>query len=160
VLTLSKLSDYALVLMTFLATREGCRANARNLAEGTRIPMPTVVKLLKLLTAGGTLRSIQGRGGGYRLERAPSNVSIREIIEAVEGPIALTECNRKAGNCVIEGSCQLHRHWLTINGAFRQSLANISLQDLTGRGLRMKGAWLPLQAGVTPRAGGRKRSGV
>ncbi|MGD2074015.1 MAG: SUF system Fe-S cluster assembly regulator [Gammaproteobacteria bacterium] len=158
-LTLSKLSDYALVLMAFLAARDGYRASARTLAEGTRIPMPTVVKLLKLLAAGGTLRSIQGRSGGYRLERAPSDVSVREIIETIEGPIALTECNRDAGSCLIEDSCRVHRHWLLINGVFRQSLANISLADLAGRGLRIGGTWQPLSTGVRRRAG-RKGSQV
>ena len=159
-LTLSKLSDYALVLMTFLATRDGCRASARTLAEGTRIPMPTVVKLLKLLAAGGTLRSIQGRSGGYRLGRAPSEVSVREIIETVEGPIALTECNRDAGNCVIEDSCQVQHHWLMINGALRHSLGNISLEDLTARKLQIDGAWQPLPAGTRRRRRAPKGSRV
>ncbi len=150
-LTLSKLSDYAIVLMTFLATREEYRANARTLAEGTRIPLPTVVKLLKLLTAGGALQSSRGRSGGYRLERTPSDVSVREIIESVEGPIALTQCNRKSGGCQIEDRCQVRDHWLLINGAFRQSLANIKLADLSDRSVRVKANWQP-----EPVDGGRR----
>ncbi len=140
-LTLSRLSDYAIVVMTFLATREEHRASARTLAEGTRIPRPTVVKLLKLLAAGGALQSIQGRGGGYRLERAPVDISLRDIIESVEGPIALTQCNREAGGCHIEDRCQVRDHWLLINGAFRQSLANIKLADLGSRRLRVEANW-------------------
>jgi FeS assembly SUF system regulator len=132
VLTLSRLSDYAIVLMTCLATQDGYRASARTLAEGTRIPLPTVVRLLKLLAAGGTLQSIQGRGGGYRLKRVPSEVPVTEVIENVEGPIALTQCSRDSGACQIENSCQVRRHWQFINGAFRQSLAHVSLADLAG----------------------------
>ncbi len=157
-LTLSRLSDYAIVLMTFLATHEECRASARTLAEGTRVPLPTVVRLLKILAAAGALQSIQGRGGGYRLKRAPSDVSVREIIESVEGPIALTECNREAGSCYIEDSCQVRDHWRLINGAFRQSLANISLADLTGRGLRIKASRRPDPAGACSRRARRRGS--
>jgi len=154
-LMLSRLSDYAIVLMTYLATHYEYRASAPTLAEGTRIPLPTVVRLLKLLAAGGALRSIQGRDGGYRLERAPSDVSVRDIIESVEGPIALTQCNREAGSCFIEDSCQVRDHWLVINGAFRQSLANISLADLSGRGLRIKASWRPEPAAARNRRAGR-----
>lgn len=151
-LTLSKLSDYAIVLMAFLATRDEARASARTLAEETRIPMPTVVKLLKLLTAGGTLQSIQGRSGGYRLRRAPSDVSVADIIESVDGPIALTQCNREDGGCHIEDSCRVRRHWLLFNGMFRQSLASISLADLSGRAGRVVPVGPP-----SPAQGARQR---
>ena len=134
-LTLSKLSDYAIVLASCLCTHDACTASAQTLARETAIPLPTVVKLLKLLTAGGTLRSIQGRRGGYRLQRAPSEVPLTEIIEAVDGPIALTECNRETGDCRIQNRCRVHKHWLTINGALRQTLTSISLADLNGPAL-------------------------
>lgn len=140
-LTLSKLSDYAIVLMTFLAIHDAQRASARTLAQRTRIPLPTVVKLLKLLAAGGALQSIQGRGGGYRLTRMPSDVSLTEIIEAVEGPLAVTECNKEGGDCRIQDSCLVHEHWLVINGALRDALASISLADLSSPGLRINGVW-------------------
>ena len=152
-LTLSRLSDYAIVLMTFLATREQYRASARTLAEGTRIPLPTVVKLLKLLSAGGALQSIRGRGGGYRLERTPSDLSVSEIIESIEGPIALTQCNRKTGGCHIENGCQVRGHWLLINRAFRQSLANIKLADLSDGSMRANTFWWP-----DPADGGHRRA--
>ncbi|MEA3277198.1 MAG: SUF system Fe-S cluster assembly regulator [Pseudomonadota bacterium] len=139
-LTLSKLSDYAIVLVSCLATLDAYTASARTLARATEIPLPTVVKLLKILATGGTLRSIQGRSGGYRLTRAPSEVPLTEIIEAVDGPIAVTECNRETGDCRIQDRCLVHRHWVVINGAFRQALTGISLADLTGPPLRIEGA--------------------
>jgi FeS assembly SUF system regulator len=127
---LSKLSDYAIVLASRIAGSEGFVVTARGLSAETEIPWPTVVKLLKQLTAGGVLRSIQGRNGGYALSRPPSKISIIEIIEVIEGSVALTECNRVTGNCAIQKSCRVHKHWLVINKAVRQSLAAISLADM------------------------------
>jgi len=89
-LTLSKLSDHAIVLMTFLATHDEYKESARELAEATRIPLPTEVKLLKRLAANRTLQSTQGRRGVYRPTRHPCDFSITRIIEAPEGSIAVT----------------------------------------------------------------------
>ena len=128
---LSRLSDYAIVLMSRIAGGKGEVVTARGLSADTDIPWPTVVKLLKMLAAGGVLRSIQGRNGGYALSRSPSKVSLIDIIETIEGPVALTECNRETGNCGIQKSCQVHRHWLVINNAVRQSLAAVTLADMS-----------------------------
>lgn len=144
---LSKLSDYAIVLMTFLARHVEYRASAVTLSQISRIPMPTVVKLLKMLTAGGAVQSIQGRGGGYRLKRLPSDISLSEIIESIEGPIAVTECNREAGDCRIQDNCQVQQHWLVINEALREALGSISLADLSDPGFRINGAWHSSHAG-------------
>jgi len=146
-LALSKLSDYAIVLMTFLATHDEYKESARELAEATRIPLPTVVKLLKRLAASGTLQSTQGRRGGYRLIRRPCDVSITQIIEAVEGPIAVTECNREVSHCRIQASCPVHPHWRVINRALREALANISLADLSQPVLRITGTLQPDHTG-------------
>lgn len=140
-LTLSKLSDYAIVLMSFLARHDEYRANAGTLSQATRIPMPTVVKLLKMLVAGGALQSIQGRGGGYRLGRLPGDISLSEIIESIEGPIAVTECNRETGDCRIQDECQVRPHWRVINQALRETLAAISLADLSSPGLQISASW-------------------
>lgn len=142
-LTLSKLTDYAIVLMSRLAAYGQCTATARVLAQETRIPGPTVIKLLKILAAHGALQSIQGRNGGYRLSRPASGISLAEIIEAVEGQIALTECNREVSDCRIEDSCGVRAHWLVINGALRQALTDISLADLAGPVLPIR-AWRPI----------------
>jgi FeS assembly SUF system regulator len=128
---LSKLSDYAIVLMSRIAGSKAGVVTARGLSEETDIPWRTVVRLLKTLTAGGVLRSIHGRKGGYVLSRSPSKVSLIDIIEMIEGPFALTECNRETGNGGIQKSCQVHRHRLVINNAVRQSLAAITLTHMS-----------------------------
>jgi FeS assembly SUF system regulator len=142
VLTINKLSDYAIVVAACLAASAGGQATARTLAQATRIPLPTVVKLLKILTAGGVLESIQGRNGGYRLARPPTGISLAQIIEAVEGPITLTECTRDASGCRVEAICGVRGHWLVINTAIRQTLAAISLADLA-KSLPGPDAWRP-----------------
>jgi len=131
-LRLGRLTDYAIVLSTMLAEREGYGATARDLSERTGIPWPTVVKLLKLLTRARVLRSSQGRGGGYVLARPPARIGLAELIEAVEGHIGLTECSLDSGNCSIQGHCPTHRHWPVISRAVRTALQEICLADLAG----------------------------
>lgn len=129
-LRISRLTDYAIVLATRLAARDGVSATAGDLAKITGIPGPTVAKLLKALTAGGLLRSIQGCQGGYVLARPPASIGLTEIIETVEGRIALTECHRTDGDCGIMENCQVHRHWQVINRTLREALQAIRLADL------------------------------
>jgi FeS assembly SUF system regulator len=131
-LRLGRLTDYAIVLSASLAERNDACATARSLSEETGIPGPTVIKLLKILTAAGLAHSTQGRHGGYALARTPDEISLTEIIEAIEGQIALTECNREVGACSIQNSCLTRRHWLVINRALRETLAMIRLADLAG----------------------------
>jgi FeS assembly SUF system regulator len=131
-LRLGRLTDYAIVLSASLAERNGACATARSLSEETGISGPTVIKLLKILTAAGLAHSTQGRHGGYALARTPDEIGLTEIIEAVEGRIALTECNRETGACGIQHRCQTRRHWLVINRALREALAGIRLADLAG----------------------------
>jgi FeS assembly SUF system regulator len=142
VLRLNRLTDYAIVIATALAGHSEQAATARALAEQTRIPRPTVVKLLKLLVARGVLHSTQGRGGGYALARPPAGIALSDIIEAVEGPIALTECRREGGDCAIAGCCRARNHWIPINAALRRALNAIRLADMAGPGLT--------EAGVRP----------
>jgi FeS assembly SUF system regulator len=130
-LTLGKLTDYAIVVTSALAPHGRGQATARALAEETHIPLPTVIKLLKVLAARGVLESIQGRHGGYRLARAAAETSLIAVIEAVEGPVALTECNRGGSFCRIEATCGVHRHWLVINATIRTALAGLSIADLS-----------------------------
>jgi FeS assembly SUF system regulator len=131
-LRLGRLTDYAIVLSASLAERNGACVTARVLSEETGVPRPTVIKLLKILTAAGLARSTQGRHGGYALARTPADIGLTEIIEVVEGRIALTECNREVGACGIQESCLTHHHWLVINRAIRENLAGIRLADLAG----------------------------
>lgn len=130
-LRLGRLTDYAIVLSAYLAECNGASVTAHALSRETGIPRPTVVKLLKILTAAGLTRSTQGRRGGYALARPARGIGLTEIIETVEGPIALTHCSHRSDLCGIQNSCLTRRHWPVINRALREALAGIRLADLT-----------------------------
>ncbi|MDP1028489.1 SUF system Fe-S cluster assembly regulator [Sphingomonas sp. KR1UV-12] len=131
---LSSLADYAIVLLSAAARHCGgvARLNATQLAEETGVPLPTAQKLVSRLAAAGLLESARGTGGGFRLARPPSAISLADIVEAVEGPIALTSCvEHGANDCAIEGSCRVKPHWGAVNGAVRGALAGVSLAQLS-----------------------------
>jgi FeS assembly SUF system regulator len=129
---LSSLADYAVVMMAAAARHcGGVRTNAAQLAEETGIPLPTVQKLVSKLSSAGLLRSVRGAGGGFKLARPAAAVTLADIIEAIEGPIALTSCvDTGKHDCVLEGSCKVQPHWAVVNGAVRGALANINLTSL------------------------------
>lgn len=131
-LRLSKLTDYGTVVMCSLARTPDQQRNAAELAEETRIAAPTVRKLLKRLTHGGLVESSRGAHGGYRLARAPRDISMADVIGVLEGPIGLTECARHAGQCGIESDCSLRGNWQIINRAIREALADVSLAEMAG----------------------------
>ncbi len=129
-LRLSKLTDYGIVVMTYLA-REPERVHAANeVAAGTRISLPTVSKVLKLLSRGGLVLSCRGAKGGYRLARAAEAISVAEVIDAMEGPVAVTECSSAAGTCVQESHCSIRANWQRINDAIRVALHGVSLAEM------------------------------
>jgi len=128
---ITRLTDYGVLLMTQFASEPLCLRNAADLAVQAHVPMPTVSKILKLLMKQGLLESIRGAGGGYRLTRRPENVSVQDIIVALEGPIALTECNLKKSDCEQRSHCTVSKSWQRINHAFRHALADITLADMT-----------------------------
>ncbi len=129
---LGKLTDYGLVLMTCIARSEGSALRtARNLAEESRLPLSTVSKLLKLLMQGGLLISHRGMKGGYVLERDPQEISVVDIIAAIEGPMALTECSTEVtGLCGLEPCCPIKTNQQIINQAVRGVLDKVMLSDL------------------------------
>ncbi len=131
---LSSLADYAVVMLSAAARRCGSagRCNATMLAEETGVPLPTAQKLVSRLSAAGLLESTRGSGGGFRLARPAAAISLADIVEAVEGPIALTVCvDHRADDCAIEGSCRVKPHWSVVNGAVRGALAGVSLAQLS-----------------------------
>jgi FeS assembly SUF system regulator len=135
---LSNLADYAVVLMSAAARHCGePRFSASSLAEETGVPSATAHKLVHLLTRAGLLRAVRGAGGGVSLSRPAAAITVADIIEAVEGPIALTACVDDARHdCALEGSCSVQPHWAPINGAVRGALAAVTLASLcstTGR---------------------------
>ena len=98
----------------------------------TGIPLPTVQKLVSKLSHAGLLRSVRGAGGGFKLARPAAAVSLADIIEAIEGPIAMTSCvDSGKHDCRLEGACKVQAHWPLVNNAVRGALANINLTSLT-----------------------------
>jgi len=127
---LSNLADYAVVTMTAAARHcGGGRTSAAELAGETNLPVPTVQKLVSKLTAAGLLRSTRGAGGGLQLARPAAAISVADIVEAVEGPIALTACVEGV-ECAVDHDCAVKPHWPMINAALRGALADISLTQL------------------------------
>lgn len=130
---LSNMADYAVVVMS-AASRHcgGLRTSATELASETGIALPTVQKLVSILTKGGLLRSVRGAGGGIQLGRPAAAITLADIIEAVEGPIAMTNCiNATTCNCAIEPDCNMKPHWAIVNNAVRSALSDVSLSSLS-----------------------------
>ncbi len=128
---LSRLSDYGIVLMTQLAARPGVLTTAPELALTSGLPVPTVSKVLKAIAQDGLLESQRGTKGGYALRRPAGEISVADIIRALEGPIALTECTEaEGGNCEIEPSCPTRTNWVRINDAVVGALDGISLSEM------------------------------
>lgn len=133
-LKLSKLADYATVLMTAVAREPAQTLTGQQLAERTRIPAPTVAKLLKVLARGGLLESVRGAHGGYRLARAAERISVADIIGALEGPIAVTACSvHGGGDCSIETDCATRANWRLINSAIRGALEAVTLAQMAAQ---------------------------
>jgi FeS assembly SUF system regulator len=129
---LTSLADYAVVMMAAAARHgSGARLSATMLAGETGVPLPTVQKVMGRLATAGLLNSARGTGGGFRLAREPDGISLAEIIEAVEGPIAMTNCvDQKRNDCVLDGHCQVKPHLSVVNGAVRGALQGVSLATL------------------------------
>ena len=128
---LSNFADYAVVTMSQAARHcGGARVSASELAAETGLPVPTVQKLVSKLTAAGLLRSVRGAGGGLQLARPAAAITLADIVEAVEGPIALTACI-DGGECTVDHDCRVKPHWPMVNKALRGALANISLVQLS-----------------------------
>ncbi len=129
-LRISKLTDYAIVMMVELA-RDGEMLSAHVLAERLRLEIPTASKLLKLLSGSGLLESYRGANGGYRVSREAGDISVAEVIAAIEGPIAMTECSVEQGLCSHEDDCGLKGNWQRISAALNRALQQVSLAEMS-----------------------------
>jgi FeS assembly SUF system regulator len=134
-LRISKMTDYAVVLATHLAGMEAPHA-ARDLALQTQIPEPTASKLLKKLARAGVVVSQRGAKGGYALARSADQIGVNEVIEAIEGPIAVTECSDETtdSSCEYETNCGVRANWQRINLAVHNALSEITLADMAFSG--------------------------
>lgn len=129
---LSNLTDYAVVMLAAAARSGTARLNASLLAIETGVPLPTAQKLVGKLSAAGLLVSARGHAGGFRLARDPAAITLAEIVEAVEGPIALTACVEQGRqDCGLDHHCLVRPHWEVVNDAMRGALHSVSLATLS-----------------------------
>jgi FeS assembly SUF system regulator len=132
---LSKLADYGVIVATHLAARPERQANAAAIAAATRLPQATVAKLLKALAHAGLVSATRGAAGGYRLARLPALISVAEVVAAIDGDIAVTQCSLHGGSlhgadCERTDFCPTRPHWGAINRAVGAALSAVSLQDM------------------------------
>lgn len=128
---LSKLADYGIVMMTHMARRPERNHTAAEIAAQSHLPLPMASKILKVLARAGLLASQRGAKGGYGLARPAENISVADVIVALEGPIALTACiEHGPGECDIEALCPARANWQRINEAIRQALEGITMAEM------------------------------
>lgn len=134
-LRISRLTDYGTVVLAHLAHDGAALASASEVAAATGIGLPTVSKLLKALGKAGLVTSTRGSHGGYKLARDAREISAADVIDALEGPVSITECSADEGNCNLAAVCGVGNAWQRINVAIRRALDEVSLADLlrTGR---------------------------
>ena len=148
---LTHLADYAVVMMTAAARRgDAVRVSAAELAQDTGVPLPTAQKLMGQLAGAGLLNSVRGAGGGFTLARPVTEISLADIVEAVEGPIAMTMCSGSDGpsECALDANCRVKPHMGIVSNAVRGALGAVSLAQLSSPA--QAGAQGPAQAGLTP----------
>ncbi len=147
-LRVSKLTDYATVVMTCLATSVEEVLSAQILAERARLETPTVSKVLKQLASAGLVDSWRGVNGGYRLARQPGAITVADIVTAMEGPIGMTECCTESGLCDHESHCGVRVNWLRISEAIRTALQGVTLADMLATPPR-RAAGIPLRVAIS-----------
>jgi FeS assembly SUF system regulator len=131
-LRVTKLTDYATVVLTALAARPDEVLSAPELADHAGLELPTVAKILKPLAQAGLVAGFRGTNGGYRLARAAETISLFDVVEALEGPLGMTECSVHAGSCGIEQSCGVRANWRRINDVVADALRSVSLAQMLG----------------------------
>ncbi|HIC81551.1 MAG TPA: SUF system Fe-S cluster assembly regulator [Kiloniellaceae bacterium] len=128
---LNRLTDYAVVVMAQMSLRGELRS-AQQISEDTAVPLPTVSKLLNLLGRAGLVTAQRGAAGGYTLSRSAEQITVAQIIQALEGPIALTACvDGASDSCGVESLCPMHGNWNKVNSAIHQALSSVSLADMS-----------------------------
>jgi FeS assembly SUF system regulator len=130
-LRLSKMTDYGTVILAAMVAEPQRSRSAAEIADTIRVPVPTVSKILKILGRGGLVASQRGARGGYLLARPPSEITLADIIHAMDGPIGMTECSVTPGLCTQESSCAVRANWQRINRAVLGVLREITLDQMT-----------------------------
>ena len=134
---LGRLTDYAVVVLIDIYTHSEKSHNATRISARTGIALPTVQKILKILSAGDILTSQRGVQGGYQLSQSPNDISIASILTVMEGPIALTACVEGGdGDCRVENICTVKGRWDKVNEAVEKSLNNVKLSHMVEQGYK------------------------
>ncbi len=133
-LRISKLADYGTIVLTAMAREPAWTFSAAELALRTGLPAPSVSKILKILLRQGIVVSLRGANGGYRLARSPAEISTVQILNALDGPLGVTECSASPGLCKREAHCGTRAHWHMINRVVLQALEHITLQQMIDPG--------------------------
>jgi FeS assembly SUF system regulator len=148
---LSRLADYAVLLMSRMANAPDRTHNAIDIAEATGLPTPTVSKLLATLAREGLLKSVRGAKGGYGLAQPARDITVAHIIAAIDGPIAITYCiEHGPGSCDVENLCPSRHGWQAINRAVQQALNGVSLAEISAGPVPPQLASLPTQLAAAP----------
>ena len=131
---ISRMADYGVVALSFMAREPDAFFSAASIAERTGVPLPSASKLLKLLVKSGVLVSRRGVAGGYGLARSPEAISAADLVVAVDGPIALADClqDDSSGVCDLEGFCAVRGPWQKVSDAIRVALEEVTLADIAG----------------------------
>ncbi|MFC3909512.1 SUF system Fe-S cluster assembly regulator [Legionella dresdenensis] len=129
-LRINKLADYGTVVMVYLAKHPHTLSSARDIAQNTHLTVPTVSKLLKKLTNAGLLVSVRGAAGGYKLQRQASEISVTQIIYALDEQRGLTECSLQPNECSLQSVCHVQGNWRLIGRAIEAALDSVSLEKL------------------------------
>jgi FeS assembly SUF system regulator len=129
-LKMSKMADYGTLILTTMVREPARIQSAAEVAALIRVPVPTVSKILKILTREGLVVSLRGAKGGYLLSRQPSQISVSQIIQAMDGPIGMTECSITPGLCTQESDCPVRANWQRVNRVVLQALNQISLEQM------------------------------
>jgi FeS assembly SUF system regulator len=127
---LSKLADYSVIVATHLAADPERQVTAAAVAEETRLPRATVAKIMKALAHAGVVAATRGAGGGYRLARPASAISVAQVVAAIDGDIGLTQCSVHVADCARTNYCPTRPHWAAINRAVAEALAAVSLDAM------------------------------
>ena len=129
-LRVSKLADYAVLIMVFLARFNNQSHTAREIASHTSLSLPTVSKILKIMARGGLLISYRGITGGYGLAKVSNEISIAQILELIDGQFGLTECVHDKGMCHLESVCSIKSNWRVINKKIYDALNKLTLSEM------------------------------
>jgi FeS assembly SUF system regulator len=129
-LRISKMADYGTIILTTMANEPERTRSVAEIGSVTGLPVPSVSKILKILVRERIVLSLRGTKGGYKLSRPPAEISTAQILNAIDGPLGMTECSVTPGLCSHETSCQVRSHWQMVNRVVLQALDQITLKQM------------------------------